>query len=63
MIEAIRRHKKGDWKGKDVRYIPYPANWLRDRRWEDGGQKVSGGGANSFGFDERLAAQYYGSDG
>jgi hypothetical protein len=27
--------KLGEWKGKDQQYIPYPASWLNDRRWED----------------------------
>ena len=24
-----------DWKEASVEFIPHPASWLRDRRWED----------------------------
>lgn len=24
-----------DWQKDDGRYVPYPATWLRDERWED----------------------------
>ena len=35
IIESVERHKKGKWKGQDPKYIPLPATWLNQRRWED----------------------------
>ena len=36
MITAIGKWKKTtQWKDEGGRYIPNPANWLRQRRWED----------------------------
>lgn len=36
MITAIGKWKKtNQWKDEGGRYIPNPANWLRQRRWED----------------------------
>jgi hypothetical protein len=35
--------KLGEWNGKDLQYIPYPATWLNGRRWED---DIETGGTN-----------------
>ncbi len=36
MAAALERQKRSrDWLREDGRYIPYPATWLRGRRWED----------------------------
>ena len=36
MIAAISRARAGDeWREEGGKYIPYPAKWLRRRRWED----------------------------
>ena len=36
MIKAIEEQKKTvRWKKDEGQYIPYPANWLEGRRWED----------------------------
>ena len=36
MIATIERAKTSDdWRKDDGQYIPFPATWLRDRRWED----------------------------
>lgn len=29
-----------EWREHNGRYIPYPAKWLRDRRWEDEGVRI-----------------------
>jgi hypothetical protein len=39
LVEAIMTglaRYKAEWAGKDVQFIPHPAKWLEDRRWEDG---------------------------
>jgi hypothetical protein len=36
MIAAIQQEMKSDqWKRNGGQYIPYPATWLNQRRWED----------------------------
>lgn len=36
IIGAIRQHKRSrDWLKDDGQYIPHPATWLNQRRWED----------------------------
>ena len=36
MIQAVERQKKSDqWTKDDGRFIPHPANWISQRRWED----------------------------
>jgi hypothetical protein len=36
MIGAVRRQKQTDqWQKKDGQYIPHPATWLNQGRWED----------------------------
>lgn len=36
MLEAIARQSASDdWKRDGGKWIPYPATWLNDRRWED----------------------------
>jgi hypothetical protein len=37
--------KLGEWKGKDLQYIPYPGSWLNGRRWED---EIEAGGSNGI---------------
>ncbi len=44
MIEAIDAQKKNTrWKKDDGQFIPYPANWLEGRRWEDEVESSEGG--------------------
>jgi hypothetical protein len=48
MLEAIERHKKSkQWMKDGGQFIPYPATWLNQERWNDdieaGKQKVGGG--------------------
>lgn len=36
MMEAIQRFKEtSQWKEENGRFIPHPATWLNQRRWED----------------------------
>lgn len=36
MIQALERQKASrQWQEDDGKYIPYPAKWLNERRWED----------------------------
>lgn len=36
MVEAVRKQRQGSqWKKDEGRYIPYPATWLNQERWED----------------------------
>lgn len=35
VIEALKRQKDTTWKDKAKDYIPHPATWLNNRRWED----------------------------
>lgn len=36
MIQALERQKASrQWQEDDGKYIPYPARWLNERRWED----------------------------
>ena len=36
MIQAIEQHKRSDqWTRDNGQYIPHPATWLNQRRWED----------------------------
>jgi hypothetical protein len=37
LLEAIASQKRGtEWQKENGRFIPSPANWLKDRRWTDG---------------------------
>lgn len=36
MLAALRRQADSDdWKRDGGKWIPYPATWINDRRWED----------------------------
>lgn len=37
----IRRRKDGEWKDIEARYIPHPATYLNQRRWEDEAVKTT----------------------
>ena len=39
ILSAIEAGKR-EWKGKDDRYIPTPANWLANERWSDRGVMI-----------------------
>jgi hypothetical protein len=45
ILARIEINKLGEWKEKEKRFIPYPASWLRGRRWNDEiekGEKLNG---------------------
>ena len=36
MLAALDwQRQQPDWMKEDQKYVPYPARWLRERRWED----------------------------
>lgn len=35
ILADVKRRVNGEWKGKEVQYIPHPATYLNQRRWED----------------------------
>lgn len=35
ILTDIERRLNGEWRGKDMTYIPYPSTYLNQRRWED----------------------------
>lgn len=35
ILNDIKRRIAGEWHGKDIQYIPHPATYLNQRRWED----------------------------
>jgi ribosomal protein L37AE/L43A len=36
ILEALAKHKQTEqWKSEKGKYIPYPASWLSQKRWED----------------------------
>lgn len=35
ILNDISRRKRGEWAGKDMQYIPHPATYINQRRWED----------------------------
>ena len=49
MLAAISLQSKSrEWHKEEGRFVPYPAKWLKDRRWEDGSEPE--------GIDERRPA-------
>jgi hypothetical protein len=35
VLADIEARAQGEWCGKEMRFIPHPATYLNDRRWED----------------------------
>lgn len=35
ILSDVRRRVTGEWKDKEVQYIPHPSTYLNQRRWED----------------------------
>ena len=53
MLSAIDAQKQSDqWKKDGGQFIPNPATWLNQRRWEDELPKPSGGFAYNADFEE-----------
>ena len=45
MLEAIRKQKQsGQWRKDNGQYIPYPATWLNQERWNDEPDDCMGNG-------------------
>lgn len=46
MLAAVKRQQGSEqWSRDNGQYIPYPATWLNQRRWEDEEKKASGKGS------------------
>lgn len=55
ILSALEKQKKSpQWQKDDGQFIPYPATWLNDRRWEDDLSDTSGKkeGEHSYDLDE-----------
>lgn len=35
VLRLIRKYKSTEWANIETRFIPHPATWLNQRRWED----------------------------
>lgn len=61
IMQALRRHcKTWDWQKQDGTFVPYPATWLNQERWNDI-VKVSAEIVNKQGVEEaarKLRKQY-----
>lgn len=45
IIDAVTRQKQGpNWQKEGGKYIPFPATWLNQRRWEDRGVDLPAAG-------------------
>lgn len=55
LLDAIEQQKKSkQWQRDDGQYIPYPATWLNQGRWEDDLNGESTGGAQKSDRDRSL---------
>ena len=59
ILKAVCQHSmKPDWLKNDGQYIPMPATWINNKRWEDEGSGVSKKDPNApLDIHEFLAAQ------
>jgi hypothetical protein len=57
ILAAVERQKaSADWQREEGRFIPHPASWLNQRRWEDeAGQPVAAAAASPEAEEARLA--------
>ena len=62
MLEAIERFKgSAQWREENGRFIPHPATWINQRRWEDevkGGTGNAGYGSGSQAPDGKIRSAY-----
>lgn len=60
MLEAIERSKgTAQWREENGRFIPHPATWINQRRWEDeGGTGNAGYGSGSQAPDGKIRSAY-----
>ena len=35
VLEALGKYKKTEWRHVEKRFIPLPATWLNQERWDD----------------------------
>ena len=55
LLEALGEQKKsGQWQAGGGRYIPYPATWLAEKRWED---QLAPAGGVPYGASGKLGAE------
>ena len=60
MLKAIETQKEtSQWKERNGQFIPYPATWLNDHRWEDEIQQENPAPAPSPVPVRKIAAQQY----
>jgi hypothetical protein len=58
MLEAVGRQKRSaKWLEENGRFIPHPATWLNDRRWEDEQEHGAGPAPGSLADLEQRAAR------
>ena len=62
MLEAIERFKgSAQWLEENGRFIPHPATWINQRRWEDevkGGTGDAGYGSGSQAHNRKIRSAY-----
>ena len=62
MLEAIERFKgSAQWREENGRFIPHPATWINQRRWEDevkGGTGDAGYGSGSQAHNGKIRSAY-----
>lgn len=56
ILARIDINKLGEWKGKEKRFIPYPASWLRGRRWNDEIEKGEKSNGKQSSVGDRMRA-------
>ncbi len=59
LLAALRRQREcSQWQEDGGRYVPYPATWLRGRRWEDepDAAPAAGGGQHDGGETHEMRA-------
>jgi hypothetical protein len=63
LLQGLERAKtSADWQKECGQFIPYPASWLRGRRWEDEDDPKTGGGGYSLEALERYRKEKYGNE-
>lgn len=59
ILEALRTQKRSsDWTRDNGQYIPHPATWLNQRRWEDEGTQIEPQEEDRYANLRRLYAMY-----
>lgn len=59
LIAAVEQQKKSaQWQRDNGQYIPYPATWLNQGRWEDEPEEANNGSAKKDTGEKRLYGTY-----